>query len=113
MTLEVPHNAAVQLYDYKSKVARVVFGPDLVLLEPDEQFTVLALSGDKPKKPGVIKTLVLLLGPDFCTDYVEVETVDHARLRLNVSYNWFFDVEKAKSTPEEVTFCPNGSRNYI
>lgn len=101
VTLEVPHNAAVQLYDYKSKVARVVFGPDLVLLEPDEQFTVLSLSGDKPKKPGVIKTLVLLLGPDFCTDYVEVETVDHARLRLNVSYNWFFDVEKAKSAPEE------------
>ena len=45
VTLEVPHNAAVQLYDYKSKNARVVFGPDLVLLDPDEQFTVLSLSG--------------------------------------------------------------------
>ena len=55
VTLEVPHNAACQLYDYKSKQARVVFGPDLVLLQPDEQFTVLSLSGDKPKKPGAIK----------------------------------------------------------
>ena len=55
VTLEVPHNAACQLYDYKSKQSRVVFGPDLVLLQPDEQFTVLSLSGDKPKKPGAIK----------------------------------------------------------
>ena len=45
VSLEVPHNAAVQLYDYKSKIARVIFGPDLVLLDPDEQFTVLSLSG--------------------------------------------------------------------
>ena len=82
VTLEVPHNAAIQLYDFKSKNARVVFGPDLVLLEPDEQLTVLSLSGGKPKVPAVIKSLVLLLGPDFCTDHVEVETVDHARLRL-------------------------------
>ena len=101
VTLEVPHNAAVQLYDYKSKVARVVFGPDLVLLDPDEQFSVLSLSGDKPKKPGVIKSLVLLLGPDFCTDYVEVETVDHARLKLNVSYNWYFDMVEARKSKED------------
>merc|ERR1712227_645230 len=101
VTLEVPHNAACQLYDYKSKQSRVVFGPDLVLLQPDEQFTVLSLSGDKPKKPGAIKSLVLLLGPDFCTDYVDVETVDHARLRLNVSYNWHFDITTAKSSQEE------------
>ena len=47
------------------------------------------------------QSLVLLLGPDFCTDYVDVETVDHARLRLNVSYNWHFDITKAKSSQEE------------
>jgi major vault protein len=28
----VPHNAAVQVYDYRQKRSRVVFGPDLVML---------------------------------------------------------------------------------
>jgi major vault protein len=30
VTFRVPHNGAVQLYDYKEKKARVAFGPDLV-----------------------------------------------------------------------------------
>lgn len=66
-----------------------MFGPDLVMLLPDEQFTVLSISGGKPKRPNVIKALCLLLGPDFCTDIVVVETADHARLSLQLSYNWF------------------------
>ena len=37
VTFRVPHNAAVQIYDYKEKKARVVFGPELVMLGPDEQ----------------------------------------------------------------------------
>lgn len=41
VTIHVPHNAAVQVYDYKSKKSRVAFGPDLVMLGPDEQFTQL------------------------------------------------------------------------
>ena len=53
--------------------------PDLVMLSPDEQFTVLSLSGDKPKQPGMIKSLQLMLGPDFMTDIIVVETSDHAR----------------------------------
>lgn len=68
---------------------RVVFGPDLVMLGPDEQFTLLSLSGGKPKRPNLIKALCLLLGPDFCTDIVVVETADHARLSLQLSYNWY------------------------
>lgn len=67
---------------------RVIFGPDLVMLGPDEQFTVLSISGGKPKRPNEIKALCLLLGPDFCTDIVVVETADHARLSLQLSYNW-------------------------
>ena len=101
VSLEIPHNSACQLYDYKNKNARVVFGPEMVILQPDEQFTLLSLSGGKPKKPNVIRSLVLLLGPDFCTDTVEVETVDHARLRLAVSYNWHFDQEKGKTSEDE------------
>eukprot|EP00057_Strongylocentrotus_purpuratus_P018533 XP_011673007.1 PREDICTED: major vault protein-like [Strongylocentrotus purpuratus] len=92
ISFRVPHNAAVQIYDYKEKKARVVFGPELVMLGPDEQFTQLSLSGGKPKRPNVIKALCLLLGPDFCTDIITIETADHARLQLQLSYNWHFDV---------------------
>ena len=67
------------MYDFKAKTSRVLFGPDLVMLSPDEQFTVLSLSGDKPKQPGMIKSLQLMLGPDFMTDIIVVETSDHAR----------------------------------
>lgn len=77
----------------------MVFGPNLVKLEPDEQFTVMYLSGGKPKKPGVIKTLHVGLGPDFFSDIFQVETSDHARLSLQLSYNWqfFYDADKIES----------------
>ncbi|XP_076340754.1 major vault protein-like isoform X2 [Tachypleus tridentatus] len=101
VTLRVPHNAAVQVYDYKEKKARVVFGPDLVMLGPDEQFTQLSLSGGKPKRPNIIRSLCLLLGPDFCTDILTVETADHARLQLQLAYNWHFDV--GNKSPESAT----------
>jgi len=98
ITYRTPHNSAVQVFDYKSKMARVVFGPDLVMLGPDEQFTVNSLSGDVPKRPHVIKSLALLLGPDFMTDVVVVETSDHARLSLKLSYNWYFEIDKANTS---------------
>ncbi|MBN1875765.1 MAG: colicin uptake protein [Anaerolineae bacterium] len=94
VVFHVPQNAAVQIHDYKARTARVVFGPDLVMLGPDEAFTVLSLSGGKPKQANVIKSLALLLGPDFMTDIFTVETADHARLQLQLSYNWYFDVDK-------------------
>ncbi|XP_054615013.1 major vault protein [Dunckerocampus dactyliophorus] len=93
VSYRVPHNAAVQVYDYREKKARVVFGPERVMLGPDEQFTVLSLSGDRPKRGNVIKAVCLLLGPDFFTDIITIETADHARLQLQLSYNWHFDVK--------------------
>ncbi|KAJ3601680.1 hypothetical protein NHX12_032647 [Muraenolepis orangiensis] len=101
ISYRVPHNAAVQVYDYREKKARVVFGPELVMLGPDEQFTVLSLSGDKPKRPNVIKAVCLLLGPDFFTDIIVIETADHARLQLQLSYNWHFEVKN--SEPSQAT----------
>ncbi|KAL6061379.1 Major vault protein [Balamuthia mandrillaris] len=92
VSLRAPHNTAVQIYDYKEKKARVEFGPELIMLGAEEHFTVLSLSGDKPKRPHVIKDLALQLGPDFMTDIVTVETADHARLSLKLSYNWYFDI---------------------
>ncbi|EFA77697.1 major vault protein [Heterostelium album PN500] len=95
VTYRVPHKAAVQIYDYRKKEARVVFGPELVMLAPDEEFTVLSLSGKIPKRPNHIRSLALFLGPDFMTDLITVETADHARLSLKLSYNWEFQIDSA------------------
>jgi len=94
VTYRIPHNAGVQIYDYKAKKARVVFGPDLIMLGPEEQFTVLSLSGNTPKEPNKLNVIALLLGPRFSTDVVVVETSDHARLSLKLSYNWVFEVDR-------------------
>ena len=94
VTYQIPHSTAVQIYDYKEKQPRVIFGPDLIMLGPDEQFTVLNLSGGTPKVPKQLNVLALLLGPRFSTDVVVVETADHARLSLKLSYNWHFDVPR-------------------
>lgn len=98
VTFEVPHNAGIQVYDYKTTSSRILFGPTLVMLEPDEQFTVLRLSGGVPKEPNVIRTLCLQLGPDFMRDQIIVETSDHARLSLTIAYNWRFRVDSTKPT---------------
>ena len=45
VTYRVPQNEAVQVHDYKSKQSRIHFGPDLVMLGPDEDFTYINLSG--------------------------------------------------------------------
>jgi len=94
VSFRAPHNSAVQIYDYKAKKARIVLGPDLVLLGADEEFTVLSLSGGNPKQEGASKSLCLMLGPDFMTDTVTVETSDHARLMLKLAYNWYFDIDR-------------------
>jgi len=65
------------------------------MLGPEEQFTVLSLSGNTPKEPNKLNVIALLLGPRFSTDVVVVETADHARLSLKLSYNWFFEVDRA------------------
>ncbi|CAF2227630.1 unnamed protein product [Rotaria magnacalcarata] len=100
VTYRVPHNAAVQIYDYKAKKARIIFGPELVMLGPDEHFTLLSLSGSVPKKPNQIQSLCLLLGPDFFTDVIVIETADHARLSLQLSYNWHFEISDIEDDKE-------------
>jgi len=101
VSYQIPHSACVQIYDYKEKLARVVFAPDLILLGPDEQFTVLSLSGSTPKVPKQLNVIALLLGPRFSTDVVVVETADHARLSLKLSYNWHFDIPRDNKQTEK------------
>jgi len=106
VTFQVPHNAAVQLYDYKSKKSRVVFGPSLVMLEPDEQFTQLSLSAGNPKKANMWKAIALWLSPIFTSDILVVETSDHARLQLDLQYNRHFEIEDMDNETEaSKLFC--------
>ncbi|CAB4056485.1 MVP [Lepeophtheirus salmonis] len=88
ITFKVPHNAAVQVYDYKSRQSRVVYGPDLVMLEPNEEFTQLSLSGGKPKRPNLIRSLALLL-------------------ELKLSYNWQFKGEKNQDNGAKLFSVPD------
>jgi len=62
------------------------------------------LSGDKPKRPHVIKDIALQLGPDFMTDIVTVETADHARLSLKLSYNWNFEYDPSDALKSSSIF---------
>jgi len=70
------------------------------MLAPDEQVTILNLSGDTPKREGVHQTIFLSLGPETMTDIVTVETMDHARLDLILRYDWFFDIDRNDSNKE-------------
>jgi len=106
VTFQVPHNSAVQLYDYKSKMSRVTFGPDLVMLGPDEQFTQLSLSAGNPKKANMWKAIALFLSPMFTSDIIVVETSDHARLQLDLQYNRHFEIEDySNQTEASKLFC--------
>lgn len=105
VTYRCPSNCAVQVYNYQHKTARVVFGPDLVVLGPHESFNVLFLSAGKPKKEGALITVCLVLGPDFITDHVVVETSDHARLKIEISMNNYFKVIKGDPASEAKLFA--------
>lgn len=105
VTYRCPGNTAVQVNNYIDKTARVVFGPDLVILGPHENFSVLSLSAGKPKVAGAMKSLCLMLGPDFITDIIEVETSDHARLRLKLAFNNHFEFEKGNPDDEAKVFA--------
>jgi len=49
VTYPVGENEAVCLFDFKYNTQRVVFGPELVMLQPNEEFKMMSLSGGVPK----------------------------------------------------------------
>lgn len=93
VTYKCPFNSVMQIYNLKDKTNRIVIGPNLVVLEPDEQFCLMSLSGNTPKIEGIVQTLFLKLGPNFSTDEFLVETSDHTRLVLKIAYNWQFMIK--------------------
>jgi major vault protein len=81
-----------------------VFGPELIMLGPYEDFTLIKLSGGAPKVENQIANLSLLMGPDFMTDQIQVETSDHARLILRLAYRWFFKCDRENEEDKEKLF---------
>ena len=57
--------------------------------------------------PNLIKSICLLLGPEFSTDIINIETADHARLALTLSYNWNFDVSADGSDGTKIFNVPD------
>lgn len=104
VTFTIPHNSVAQVFDFKEKKNEIVFGPQLIKLHPYEQITVLDFSGDNPKKEEKIKSLIMRLGPDFISDTVEVETSDHAKLLLKLTYSWEFKFDRSSKEQVEKIF---------
>ncbi|CAG9583709.1 conserved hypothetical protein [Leishmania major strain Friedlin] len=117
VSYHIPYRSVTQLYNYKTQMTRIVFGPDRVLLEPDEAFTVVSLSGSPwdpakptkcmPKHTNYITALHLFLGPSNMTDVVHVETRDHAQLALQLCYDWYFDVTPGDTEAAKECFSVN------
>lgn len=48
VTFRASKGSAVQLYDFKTGENRIVYGPELIMLGPYEEISVLSLSGGYP-----------------------------------------------------------------
>lgn len=48
ITFKAVKGTAVQLFDYKTNKTRIVFGPELIMLGPYEEISVIPLSGGYP-----------------------------------------------------------------
>lgn len=95
----VGENSAVQIYDFKLKKNKVVFGPELVLLQPSEEFTILRVSGGIPKVENREQYLAISLGQTNFEDQIVVETNDHASIVLHLSYNGHFVYDRETDDP--------------
>lgn len=102
VTYPVGDNSLVQIYDFKTKSNRVVFGPEMVLLQPSEEFTVLRLSGDIPKRENQEQVIMLPLGQVNFEDEIAVETNDHASIVLILSYAGNFILDREKGDPSKI-----------
>lgn len=113
----IPEQSVTQLFNYKTQKHRVIFGPNRVALEPDEEFTVISLSGSPwdprtpqkcfPKEPNRITALYLFLGPSNMSDVLYVETRDHAQLALQLCYDWYFDIQHGDEQAASKCFSAN------
>jgi len=96
-------NEAVQIFDYKTNEQRVVFGPELIMLAPNEEFKVLNLSAGVPKREAGEKRIAINLGQNHFDDEITVETQDHAVLNMKLSYSGSFLIDDdVRKNPDRI-----------
>jgi major vault protein len=90
-SIDIPVGYAVLVVDASGK-RRVVKGPATVLLEYDEDLETLTLSSGKPKTTDNLITAVRLrTDNNKVSDKMVVETYDHVRVEVYLSYRVTFD----------------------
>lgn len=90
-TIDVWTGYAIMIVDKGGK-RRVENGPTTVLLDYDETLEILTLSTGKPKSTDKIyRTVYLRTKNNKVSDIVEVETSDHVRCQVKLSFNVDFE----------------------
>ena len=100
----------------KSGKRRVEQGPTTILLDYDETLETLELSTGKPKTTdNLLSTVYLRVANNKVTDVVEVETSDHVRVGLKVSYlvNFEGDANKWFNVENYVKFLTDHCRSVL
>jgi major vault protein len=95
-TIRVLQGYAVQVADADG-TRKVVEGPATLLLEYAESLDVLSLSTGKPKNTDrLFRTAYLSVKNNKVSDIIEVETIDHVKVRVKLSYNVNFEGDSGK-----------------
>tara|TARA_B100000614_G_scaffold262909_1_gene300456 strand:+ start:43204 stop:45951 length:2748 start_codon:yes stop_codon:yes gene_type:complete len=94
-TIELWTGYAVMVVN-KSGDRRIEVGPTTLLLDYDESLEIMELSTGKPKSTDtLLRTVYLRVQNNKVSDVIEVETSDHVRVKVKVS----FRVNFAESNP--------------
>ena len=64
------------------------------MLKPHEEITILRLSAGQPKEENQLSVYSVDMGPSTMNDLLVVETSDHAKLYLKITYNYFLDIDR-------------------
>lgn len=95
-TIKVSQGYAVQVAD-SAGARRVEVGPKTILLEYAETLDVLSLSTSKPKNTDqLFRTAYLNVKNNKVSDIITVETVDHVKVSVKLSYTVNFEGDSSK-----------------
>lgn len=90
--IELNEDEIIKLTD--GEETRILRGPQSFFLQATEHPVIFKLSGDTPKRPEVITTAKVRLGPDFLSDVLNIRTKDNAALQLFVRYKWRININE-------------------
>lgn len=95
ISVYVPPNHAMMVTSEKGR--KIIKGPVTHILDYSEDLETLALSTGTPKSDkNLLKTVYLQIEGNKVSDEVEVETQDHVKLKVKLSYRISFEKEQEK-----------------